>query len=626
MLAASVLADAGTDRRGVPPIASARLKRSDVLDSDRVRTLLVWALIAVVVAPMFVAAGSLAARGWHPTSDLAQAELRMQAFWSAPPEIGAAGRIGDVNRQGAHPGPAAWWAMYPFYALLGRTPGALSLSVAAVAGLFAALSIVLARAVGGPRAALCVAASLAVAVRALGPTPFVEPWNPYLGIFPFAAFLVSVWGVLAGRPALLAVAALTGSFAVQQHVGYIPLVCALGALATARVAVMLRSQRRTAAEALGLAAAGSALMWALPIHQQLTSDHGNLGIVVNSFRHPESAAIGLGSAVRVTSGIFGATGTWILRSDVRPVERSAWLSFGVLLIAWGGAAMSDVAARRHTRNNASRLALHGVVAASLVVGIIATSRIFGEVFDYLIEWMRIVAAFAVAATLWTVWDRVVATFSASQRRVDRVASAAVVVVVAVATLASLFTFGDVETPGRRLSAQMGELAEVTDVLDRDLAYVVRWSDPVALGALGFGTVLELERDGFDVGADEVFSTAVLPSRVMEPGAADRSLWVVTGDRIDVMRGLADTRELAYVDVRTPEQVERVDVLRDRVRQRLLDVGGPDLAATLDLGYWNVILNPDYPPDLADEIAELGDLGLPSAIFSAPPDLVSLPAS
>ncbi len=587
------------------------------------RFLLPWIVVLVMVAPMFVAAGSLAARGWHPTSDLAQAELRMQAFWENPPEIGAAGRIGDPARQGAHPGPAAWWAMYPAYALGGSSPGALSVAVALVAALFAAGAVSMAHLFGGVRAALCVAVCLAIVVRVLGPTPFVEPWNPYLGIFPFALFLTAVWGVVAGRSWALVVAAFAGSFAVQQHVGYIPLVAVLGAGSTIVVAARLRHPPvHAAVGALAGTAAMSMAMWALPIHQQLRDPEGNLGLIWNSFSSPTEDVIGLGSALRVVSGIFGAVGTWAVRSDVRPVERSEWWSFALLGVAWmiaAGWAWTRRGADPRWRSAAS---LHAVIAVAFVVGVAATSRIFGEVFDYLLEWMRIIAGFAVAASLWTMWEVAVDRSRDGERTPSRLVAPLLVVTLVTVSLWSIATFPDVETPGRRLSDQMGELASVTDDLDPDQSYVVRWSDPVALGALGFGTVLELERAGFDVGTDPVFSTAVLPSRVMPADRADRSLWVVSGDLIDLMRDRSDVTQLAYVDVRTPAERAKVEEVRDVVERRLLEVGGEELAATLDLGYWNVILHPDYPEDLADEIAELGDLGLPTAIFEGPPDLIT----
>src|SRR5205085_10069266 len=106
-------------------------------------------------------------------------------------------------------------------------------SVGIVAALMAAGAIVLARRRGGWSFAVVVTLGLVVLVRANGPEVFSEPWNPWLGILPFFAFVLLVWAVVCDdRPALpWAVAA--GSYALQCHVGYGLLVGGLGLLAVA---------------------------------------------------------------------------------------------------------------------------------------------------------------------------------------------------------------------------------------------------------------------------------------------------------------------------------------------------------------------------------------------------------
>ena len=43
-------------------------------------------LILVAMIPMVVGAVTLANRGWAPSGEFAQADLRMQDFWSHPPQ------------------------------------------------------------------------------------------------------------------------------------------------------------------------------------------------------------------------------------------------------------------------------------------------------------------------------------------------------------------------------------------------------------------------------------------------------------------------------------------------------------------------------------------------------------
>src|SRR5688500_17178535 len=144
---------------------------------------------------------------------MAQAELHVRGFFAHPPLLGAAGRLGTITEQGSHPGPAAWFALLPAYRLLGQSGWALEASVGLVAAVTAAGAILVARRRGGWPLALLVTIALVVLVRSSGPEAFSEPWNPWLAVMPFAAFVLLVWAVVCDdRPALpWAVAA--GSYA-----------------------------------------------------------------------------------------------------------------------------------------------------------------------------------------------------------------------------------------------------------------------------------------------------------------------------------------------------------------------------------------------------------------------------
>ncbi len=176
-------------------------------------------LILVALIPMVVGAVALANHGWSPTGEFAQADLRMQDFWSHPPQLGATGRLRDGDQVSSHPGPAAWWMMEPVYALLGRGSAALSTAVAVMAMLWLAVAVWLAARRGGLVLASLVTVVLLVYARALGATSFLEPWNPWFGIFPFAVFVLAVWESVEGTWWAPLVAVAAGSFCVQAHVG-----------------------------------------------------------------------------------------------------------------------------------------------------------------------------------------------------------------------------------------------------------------------------------------------------------------------------------------------------------------------------------------------------------------------
>ena len=585
---------------------------------DRGATRWLALLVSLAAAPPVVAAVVLAVRGWRPTSDLAQADLRMRAFWSHPPQLGAAGRLGTLTQQGAHPGPASWWSMYPLYALLGRTPGALSISVAAVAVAWMVLAVVLARRLGGLRVAATLAVALALYCRALGPAVFTEPWNPWLGIFPFVCCALAVWAATVGRWWGVPAAVAAGSVAVQAHVGYLPIVAGLVAGGTAWF-VATRPGGTAVIRSAATAAVAAAVAWALPLYQELRGDPGNLTILYRTFAHPSEDPIGPASALRRGLAVLSVDGPWLVDRTRQELARGPGAGTVVFLVGWATAVWFG---RRHrdVAGVARLLRLHAVLACGVVLALVALSRIYGEVFGYLVMWMSALGALVVAASTATVVE-VVAGRADGVRvgaRGGLRSAAAVTVVACVIAGTSMVRFARPDTPGGRLSHQVAALGpQLDDALDRRLTYVVRWQDPVALGAVGFGMVDDLERRGFRVGADPAFRVAVMEHRVIPPGSGDAALWVVTGPAIESWRARGGADELVFVDVRTADERETVDRLRRSTRDRLAEIGGEDFAAELDVGYWNVILDPRFPDDLSSSIATLGDLGLPVAVFRAP---------
>src|SRR5439155_1293393 len=51
---------------------------------------------------------------------------------SHPPLIGLVGRIGPLGRQGSHPGPMSFWALWPVYRLFGASWWAMQVSAVAL--------------------------------------------------------------------------------------------------------------------------------------------------------------------------------------------------------------------------------------------------------------------------------------------------------------------------------------------------------------------------------------------------------------------------------------------------------------------------------------------------------------
>ena len=163
---------------------------------------------------------------------------------------------------------------------------------------------------------------------------------------------------------------------------------------------------------------------------------------------------------------------------------------------------------------------------------------------------------------------------------------------------------------------------MVDALDPDGRYLVRWHDPMSLGGVGFGVLLELERQGLDVGVDPWASAAALPHRVLPEDQASEVLWVVTGQKpIADFRARADAVELGFFDQRTDAEREESAQLRAELERRLSEIGREDLIAD---DRHPVRPRPararrgPRPPDVKELAEDYDALREPIAVFAVPP--------
>jgi hypothetical protein len=605
--------------------------------SERARSALTGAgLLAVLSLPLIVAVAVLGRRTWYPILDLAMTELRVRDVASAhPPLIGLVGRIGPLGRQGSHPGPLSFWALWPFYRAFGASSWALEVATIALHLLAMATSLWLAFRRGGIKLVIAVAAVLAVLLHAYGPSTLTQPWNPYLPLMWFIAFLLATWSVVADDLPMLPVMVFAGSFCAQTHVPYLGLTIGLTAFAIGFASWSAYRRRRQPGEArrfalwIAIASGVLVLVWTPPVLDQILHTPGNLSVLLDYFRNPPETPVGLRRAVDVWLvhlNPWQAARPLVTADQTRVASGS--LVPGVLFLGtWAG---SFAVAWRLRHRALVRLDL--VLAVAVALALVSMSRIFGLVWYYLVLWAWGITALMALAIVWTAAVLV-------RRRLDRPTAtragafgvAAVVGIVAIFSALTTIDATSVEFPARRLSDTLSVLVPPTaDALERPSApgggrngrYLVTLRDPVDIGATGYGLVNELDRRGFDVGVLEAFGPGATRYRVRDPDDATGVVHLAIGpEDIAKWRAIPGVREVARTDPRTSRERAQFRRLRTEVIDEFDAAGLTDLVRTVDENLFGLSLNTRVPESTRRKLVRMTTLGLPAAVFLGPREAV-----
>ncbi len=574
------------------------------------------AATALVMIPVVVALVALLSREtWYPTGDMAQAELHMRSLWSHPPLVGAAGRIAsDAGVQGSHPGPSLWVALFPVYALLGRSSAALMISAVVVHGTFIFVALWMARRFAGVSLMLPLALGYAALVRSSGPGFFTEPWNPWFAVFPFAIFLLAIWAALERTPRWGALAIVAGSHCIQCHVGYLVIIAGLCAVAAA--VLLWRAVRAHAVRTLVSPFAASAgllgLVWLPPLIDQATRTPGNALILLQHFASPTETFLGTSMAIRIFLSELNVLGPWLTGPAL--IERNTLVGIPTI-IAWAATAWFAWRARRW-----NLIRLHAVLAAAVALGGASLLRIFGSYQEYTIRWFWVLTVLILAACAAAAWQ--LASPARRQLLSTPLFATWGALALAMCLLGTVQFAQRASVTGEQDSAVVAALTpRVQAALSSEQRYLIRWHDPVGLGATPFGLLLELERRGYAIGVDQQFAAAALPHRVFAEPTTQAVLWVVLGARIEQFRSNPAFREVADADLRSDQQQARSGELSALLQRRFAEIGQPELFDRLDAQYGAaglLFIQPPLPTDIAAAVSEFVALRVPAAVFLAPP--------
>jgi hypothetical protein len=547
---------------------------------------------------------------------MAQIEMRVRDVATVhPPLLGLGGRIRGYGATGSHPGPLAFYMLWPVYRLLGATSWALQVSTATLSLIAAGLAVWIGQRRGGTTGAVAVAAMLALLMRSYRAVMFTEPWNPRMPVLWWVVCMLAVWSVLAGDRKMLPLVVLAGTFCVQTHIPYAVMVAGLWVIT---VAALVR--RRTPWRQVAPSAALLALFWLPPLFEQAVHRPGNLAIIVENFRHPYD----------VRPPFAEARDLWLRHLDVTAFVRGDMLPHttpargGAFLAVWAASALFVLWRRRTT----TLLTLHLVVGLALVLGALAVARIFGPLWPYLLFWAWGTSALMAFAVAWTIASTAAATAATDTAplptlRLPRATLAATTAATVLAVAAfAVDKAPDTEMAGEQLSKTLAVLADATvDRLDDDPAgceddctYFVSWIDPVDIGAMGYGMVLELERQGFAARTDPYEGEAVRFHRTADLDDTDAEIHIAIGDLdVEAWQQRPDAEQVAMVDPNNTTQQTEFHRMRDELLADLNAHGLPDLAeeaATND----PIEIDPRMSAEAQRLIAILNHFDRPAAVF------------
>lgn len=583
-------------------------------------------LLAVACAIPFVGALiALAHPTWYPTLDLAHSSLRVRDVFSTdPPLIGLPGRIGSLGQQGSHPGPLSFWALAPLARIYGGSTWALQAATATLNVIAAFLALWMARRRGGTPVLLGVGAALALLLAFYGPDILTEAWNPYLPVMWWFVFLIAVWSVWSDDFATLPVLVFAASVCLQTHISYAGLASGLSGLTAIWLAWSLRKRwsdraaRRSLLWWIGGSAALGVLLWLPPVIQQLTGENGNLRILYGHFTDPPEEAVGFGVGIRV---MLVHLNPWRLVSGADSMH-GATLPGALFAIAWAAAA---VGAWRMRVRELIRLDL--VVGIALALAFISASRIFGFLWFYLVLWSWSVTVLMLVGIGWAVAVAIGRRSSDGSRPTLVVAGWSIMAVVMVAALVS-FTLqsADAESPDFRLSEMLRVLVPPTEhQLDAakvagcgpDGKLLVTWTDPVSIGAAGFGLLDALDRRGFDVGVGPEFKSSMTRGRSFFRSEARCEVHLAIGRRaIDEWAAKSAARRVAYAPQSARDRAE-YQRLRRSAASALRKAGLADLAPVIDDSLFMASIAPGVPDQTRRQLERMLELGQPAAIFVEP---------
>ncbi len=581
-------------------------------------------LTAIVVWPIVDAGRAALDLVWRPSGDWAVLTMRVEDVGRQTPLVGPYSRFGWN-----HPGPLMYWLLAIPYHLFGDKPEAILTAAATLNALtVAALSAVAWRRGKLPLVALTMGA-IAILLHAMGPAMLRDPWNPFITLLPLALTVFLVWSVIEGDYWMWPALAFVASFELQSHIGYLPMLVMLG-LAIVVIAWrrksftdLLPNSPRQRWWVLGISLAVLVGCW-LPVVVDQVAGTGNLGAIAHYFLQPGDSPAGFGTALHVAADqLRFPAAPWLGRSEVAGLD-GALLGSGLLAFALPVLAMAASMWLALHRRAFVALRFQIVVVATAIGGLIATARVIGPLFDWVVRWWWVIASLWWLSIAWALWSAI-CSFLTSQS-LQRIATGALAVAATVVTLTATAPVVDAASSTQPPSPSTGIV--LNGFLQQTLD-ALRGSGPLLVVATGsvrgdYGDALrlQLEREGIQVVAESNMISHLGPERSEAHRTPVGTLWIVSADEIAQFNADPEMTYLGGWDPLTPEQRAQFFVEESLLQDQLIAAGRIDLAEALTNGTGGVDTEAKglsgVDPQLVQRVEALRRKGDPVAVFLGPP--------
>ncbi len=581
-------------------------------------------LTAIVIWPILDAGRAALDLVWRPSGDWAVLTLRVEDVGRNTPLVGPYSRFGWN-----HPGPLIYWLLAIPYHLFGDRPEAILAAAATLNAVsVAALSAVAWRRGRLPLVALTMAAT-AILIHAMGPAMIRDPWNPFITLLPLALTVFLVWSVIESDFWMWPPLAFLVSFELQSHIGYLPMLAMLGvsvfAIAWRRKSfnTLLPTSTKQRWWVLGLSSAVVIGCW-LPVFLDQVAGTGNLGAIARYFLSPGDSPAGFGTAFHVAADqLRFPSAPWLGRRELTGLD-GALLGSGLAALVVPILSMAGslwLAARTRVL---APLRFQLVVIATALGGLIATARVTGLLFDWVVRWWWVIASLWWLSIVWVLWS--VLCKRITTQPMQRITTGILAVGAAIVTLAAtgpvISSTSSTLPPSPSTSVVLdGFLQQTLDALQGSGPLLVVTTGSVR-GDYGDALRLQLERTGIRVVAEPNMISHLGPQRSESSRTPVGTLWIVSADQITQFKADQSMKFLGGWDPLTRDERDQFFIDQSLLQDQLIAAGRVDLAEALTNGSGGVDTEAKtldgVDPTLVDRVEALRRKGDPVAVFLGPP--------